>query len=81
MLKKSTFGQNKRYKNAIFSLLRTPNYQSFSYNSWFLYVQKYKVRLSKSVWEAFHFQFRSFLTKVYIFVQQKAWRVFHFKAS
>ena len=33
MLKKFTFGQNKRYKNAIFSLLRAPDYQSFTYNS------------------------------------------------
>ena len=33
MLKKLTFGQNKRYKNTIFSLLRAPNYQNFTYNS------------------------------------------------
>ena len=34
---------------------------------------KYKVFLSKTVYEIFHFRFRFVFTKVYIFVQQNAW--------
>ena len=69
MLKKISFGQNKRYK--IF-LSQAPTYHSFTFNLWFFYELKHKGRLSKKVSGIFQFQFRFVFIKVYIFVQQNA---------
>ena len=48
-LKRISFGQNKRYKNAPFFLLRAPTHRSFTFNLSFLYKLKYKARVSKTV--------------------------------
>ena len=69
--KKISFGQNKRYKTALFFLSRPPTHHSFTFNLRFLYELKHKVRLSKTVRRIFHFRFRFDFIKVYIFVQQK----------
>ena len=58
-------------KNAVFFLLRAPAHPSFTFNSWFFYELKRKVRLSKSVC-IFHFRFSFVFIKSYIFVLQKA---------
>ena len=60
-------------KNALFFLLQAPTHYSFTFNLWFLYELKHKVRLSKTVCGIFHFWFRFVFIKVYIFVQQNAW--------
>ena len=70
-VKKNCFGQNKRYKNALFFLSWAPAHHSFTFNLRFLYELKHKVRLS--VCGIFHFRFRFVFIKVYIFVQQNAW--------
>ena len=67
MLKKNSFGQNKRYKKC------APTHHSFTFNLRFLYELKHKFRLSEIVCGIFHFRFRSVFIKVYIFVQQNAW--------
>ena len=46
---------------------------SFTFNLWSLYELKYKVLVYKTVCKIFHFRFRIFCIKVYIFVQQNAW--------
>ena len=48
-------------------------HHSFTFNSWFSYELKHKVRLSKIVCGIFHFRFRFVFIKVCIFVQQNAW--------
>ena len=82
-IKKISYGQNKRYKNALFFLSQRPPHYSFTFDSRLLYELKHKVRLSRSVCGIFHFQFRLVFIKVYIFVQQKTWtiRLFDFKMS
>ena len=60
----------KGTKNAFLFPLRDPTHHSFTFNLRFLYEQKYKVRLSKTVCGIFHFRFRFDLIKIYIFVQQ-----------
>ena len=44
-------------ENALFSLLRAPTHNSFTFNLRFLYELKHKVRLSRIVCGSFHFQF------------------------
>ena len=66
MLKKNSFGQNKRYKK------RTPTHHSFTFNLRFSYELKHKVRLSKAWGGIFPFRFYCVFIKVYIFVQQNA---------
>ena len=73
MLKRKSFGQEKRLKNVLFFLLRAPTHLSFTFNSQLLYELKHKVRLSKTVCMIFHFRLRFDFKKVYIFVQQNAW--------
>ena len=60
-------------KNAFFFLSRAPTHHSFTFGLRFLYVQKRKVRLSKTVCAIFLFRFRFVFIKVHIFVQQNAW--------
>ena len=72
-VKKSTFGQNKRYKNALFLLSQAPTHHSFTFNLRFSYEMKDKVRLSKTAFEIFHFRFRFVFIEVYIFVQHHEW--------
>ena len=48
---KKNFGQTNSTKNALFFLLRAPTHHSFTFNLWFLYELKHKVRLSKTVWD------------------------------
>ena len=73
MLKKVSFRQNKRHKNARFFLSRAPTHQSFNFNLRFLYELKHKVLVSKTVSGIFRFRFHFVFIKVYIFVQQNAW--------
>ena len=61
--KKNFFGQNKRYKNALFFLLRAPTHHSFTFNLRFLYELKYKVRLLKLYVGFFIFDSVAFLLK------------------
>ena len=55
MLKKIPFGQNKRYKKCTLFLSRGPTHRIFTFNLWFLYELKHKIRLSKTVSGSFHF--------------------------
>ena len=50
---------------------------SFNFNLRFLYELKHEVRLSKTLSGIFHFQFRFVFIKVYIFVQQNTWILWH----
>ena len=70
--KKNSFGQNKRYKNALFFLSRAPTHHSFTFNSQFLYELRHQAHPSKSMYGIFHFQFRLAFIKGYVFGQQKA---------
>ena len=67
----SFFRQNDT-KNVLLFLSRAPTRHSFPFNSWFLYELKRKVRLTKHVFDIFHFRFCFVFIKVYIFVQQNA---------
>ena len=49
----------------------------FNFNLRFLYELKHEVRLSKTLSGIFHFQFRFVFIKVYIFVQQNTWILWH----
>ena len=58
-------------KDALFFLLRALAHHNFTFNLWFFYELKQKVRFSKSVCGIFHFWFR--LVFIKLFVQQKPW--------
>ena len=73
MLKRFPSDKINGTKNALFFLSRAPTHHSFTFNLWFLYELKHKVRLSKTMCGIFHFRFRFVFIKVYIFVQQNAW--------
>ena len=74
MLKKISFGKNKRYKKChFFSFARAPIHHSFTFNLRFLHELKHKVPLSKTMCGIFHLRFHFVFIKVYIFVQQNAW--------
>ena len=60
-------------KNALILLLQASAHHSFTFNLWFLYELKHKVRLSKAVCEIFHFRFRFVFIKIYSFFRQNAW--------
>ena len=77
-VKKNCFGQNKRYKNALFFLSWAPAHHSFTFNLWFLYKLKYMVRLCKTVCGIFDSV--SFLLK-FIFLFNKMHGLFDFKTS
>ena len=64
-------------KNAPF-FSRVSTRHSFTFNVWFLYELKHKVRLSKTVCEIFHFLFRFAFVKVYINVHQNGWTLWLF---
>ena len=68
-VKKNFFGQNKRYK-------KRPHH-SFTFNFWFSYKLKHKIRLSNNVWDFPRFQFRFVL----IFLFNKMHGLFDFKTS
>ena len=72
MLKKLPSDKINSAKNALFFLSQAPTHHSSTLNLQFLYELKYKVRLSKTVFEIFHFQFRFVFIKIYISVQQNA---------
>ena len=57
-------------KNALFFLSRAPTHHSFTFDLWFSYELRHKVRLSKTVCGIFYFRFRFIFIKV---VQQNAW--------
>ena len=57
-------------KNALFFHSRAPTHHSFTFNLRYLYDPKHKIRLSKNVFEIFHFQFRFVFIKIYILVQE-----------
>ena len=59
--------------NALLFLSEAPTHDGFTFNLQFLYELKYKIRLSKTVCEIFHFRFRFIVIKVYIFAQQNEW--------
>ena len=71
-VKKSSFGQIKRYKKCPLFFLRELRLISFTFNLQFLYELKRKVRLFKTVFGIFHVRFRSVFIEVYDFVQQNA---------
>ena len=73
ILKKVPSDKINSIKNVFFFLFQAPTHHSFTFNLWFLYELKHKVRLSKTVCGIFHFRFRFVFIKVYIFVQQNAW--------
>ena len=73
MLKKFPSEKINDTKNAFFFLSRAPTHHSFTFNLRFLFEQKHKVRLSKTVCEIFYFRFRFVFIKIYIFIQQNAW--------
>ena len=60
-------------KNTVSFLSRAPTHYNFTFNLWFLYELKHKVRLFKTMCGIFHFRFRFLFVKVYIFLQQNAW--------
>ena len=62
-------------KNWLFFLPRSPTHHNFSFDLRFFYELKHKVRLSKTVCGILHFQFRFVFIKVYICVQQDAWKL------
>ena len=72
-VKKKFFWQNKRYKKITLFLSRAPTHHSFTFNLWFIYELRHKVRLSKTVRGIFYFRLRFVFIKVYIFVQQIAY--------
>ena len=78
MLKKIPSNKINGTKNALFFLLRAPIHHSFTFDSWFWYQLKHKVRFSKTVCGIFHFRF-CFVFKVYIFVLQNAWTLLTFE--
>ena len=59
-------------ENALSFLLLASTHHNFTFNLRFLYEVKHKVRLSKTVYGIFYFQFPYVFIKVYIFVQQNA---------
>ena len=73
MLKKFPSEKINVTKIALFFLSGAPSHHSFTVNSQFLYYLKHKLHLSKTLHGISHFRFRLAFTKVYIFVQQKAW--------
>ena len=73
MLKKFPSNKINGTKNALFFLSQAPAHHNFTFNVRFLFNQRHKIRLSKTVCGIFHFRFRSVFIKVYIFVQQNAW--------
>ena len=54
-----------------FFFSQAPTHQCFTFNLQFLYELKHKVRLSKTACEIFHFRFRFYFIKAYIFNQQQ----------
>ena len=72
MLKKFPSEKINGTKDHLFFLSRAPTHHSFTFNFWFLYELKRKVRLFKTVCGIFHFRFHFVFIKVYIFVQQNA---------
>ena len=72
-LKNSLRAKLKVQKLPSFFISQAPTHHSFIFNLWFLYDLKHRVCLSKTVCGIFHFRFRFFFIKVYIFFQQNAW--------
>ena len=71
MSKTIFFEQNK---NALLFLSRALTHHSLTFSWQFLYeLMNQKVYFPKTVCGSFHFQFRLFFIKVYIFVPQKTW--------
>ena len=62
--KKILFGQNKRYKKFPLFISRAPAHHGFTFNLWFLYELKHKVRVSKTTYGVFHFRFCFVFIKV-----------------
>ena len=87
MLKKLSFGQNKRYQNGLFFLSRAPIHNSFTKELYLvlllirhLYELKHNAHLSKSVCGIFHFRFYFRLLK-FIILFNKKHELFDFKTS
>ena len=80
MLKKIPWDKINDTKNTLFFLSRAPTYHSFTFNLRFLYEQKHKVCLSKTLCGIFQFRFRSVFVKVYILFN-KMHGLFDFKMS
>ena len=78
MLKKVSSDKINGTKNVLFLLSRVPTHHSFTFNLWFLYELKHKVRLSKTMSWIFHFWFCFAFIKVHIFVQQNAWTLWNY---
>ena len=80
MLEKFPLEKIYRTKNTLFFLSGAPTHHSFTFNLRFLHELRHKFRLSKTVCDFFHFQFRFVFIKFNTFVQEKA-RTFDFKTS
>ena len=70
MLEKFLLGKINGTKHVLLFLSQAPTHHNFTFNLQFLYELKYKVRLSKSICQIFHFQFHFVFIKVYSFAQQ-----------
>ena len=80
--KKIPRGKINGTKNAPFFLSWAPTHYSFTFNLWFLYEMKHKVRLSETVCGIFHFRFCSIFIKLkFIFLFNKMQGHFEFKTS
>ena len=64
-----------RTKKVLCFLSRAPTHQSFTFNLWFLYKVKYKVRLSETVCQIIYFSFHFVFITVFSFGQQNAWTI------
>ena len=62
-----------------FLLSRAPTQHSFTFDLWFLYELKHKVRPSKTLCGIFHFWFRFVFIKVHVF--NKMHKLFDLKTS
>ena len=73
MLKKIPLDKINSTKRALFFISRASTNHSFTFNVWFLYELKLKVRPSKTVCGIFHVRFPFVFVKVYIFLQENWW--------
>ena len=70
ILKKFLLRKINGTKSVLFLLSRAPTHHNFTFELQFLYELKHKICLFKTVCVIFHFRFRFFFIKIYIFDQQ-----------
>ena len=69
--------QNNAIINTLFFLSPAPTHDSFIFDSRYFYNLKRNIRVSKSVRGIFHFWFHFNFFKIYIFVHQHEWNLWH----